>query len=294
MNTQEFESKCFSSSIKQLQSLKEYQLIPSEVNVNKLTKKELCKLLTIIYQANKDGSSEQFFSLLNMVGGKNPESVKLKEVCDTNVIPKQFIRIVKPTKRLYHGRSVTKAAGIWESEKDFRKIMWWAVDKITPLLYASTSIKGRSLDPFYRWDVYEARVKEPLPFLLITKKSIEYILNTPELANIKCEGKTIGKWIKKAFPIRKGKLKRRSHIDSDRKMSQCLCGHLNCVGYIADEIDVIDGPGKLHKEVLVCSPEETLKLKQYTTFSTKKGQQSVERYLNEETQKLLPDEVKNY
>jgi hypothetical protein len=172
--------------------------------------------------------------------------------------------------------------------------MWWAVEKITPLMYASTSIKGRSLDPFYRWDFYEARVKQPLPFLVMNKRSVKYFMETPEIANVKCEGKTVGKWIKKAFPIKNGKLKRRSHIDSDRKMAICLCSHLHCVGYIADEIQIADGPGKLHKEVMVCIPEDTLKLKKYMAFSTKRAQRSVERYLNESTTKLLPDEINNY
>ena len=275
----------------QLRQLPEYKQIPREIHKSTLSKKKLCKIIRIIHRANKEGSSKQFFGLLQSLGGGGDNC---KHIATAKSLPKKFIRIVKPSRKLYHGRSVTKSAGVWESAKDLRKIMWWAVEKITPLMYASTSIKGRSLDSFYRWDVYEASVKKPTRFLVISKESIQYFLENTEISNLKCEGKTVGKWLKKAFPVKKGKLKRRSHIDSDRKMATCLCNHLSCVGYIADEIDVVDGPGKLHKEVLVCVPENTLRLVQYMSFSTKKGQRSVERYLNETTTKLLPDILKKY
>lgn len=207
-------------------------------------------------------------------------------------IPNKFIKIVKPTKRLYHGRSVTKSAEVWESSKSFRKIMWWAVEKVTPLMYASTSIKGRSLDRFYRWDVYEAHTKVPTRFLLINKESVKFLMD--HYSDIKCEGLTVGKWLKEAFPMKKGKLYRRSHIDTDRKMAVCLCEHIHCAGYIANEIPVADGPGKLHKELLVCNPSDTLVLSRYLGFTTKKGQDSVERYLNEETTRIYPDIVKEF
>lgn len=296
----DFDKRCAKMSTSELKKLPEYRQIPKDIDKSKLTTQELCKIINVIHQSNREGTSRQFFELVRMLGGKSQpiQSQKIyvpPEDCNApSKFPKKFIRIIKPSRKLYHGRSVTKGAGIWESEKDFRKIMWWAVEKITPLMYASTSIKGRSLDPFYRWDVYEARVKQELPFLVMNKNSVEHILNTPEIANVKCEGKTVGKWLKKAFPIKKGKIHRRSHIDTDRKMAVCLCSHLHCVGYIADEIDVADGPGKLHKEVLVCVPQDTLILKKYMSFSSKRGQRSVEQYLNERSSKLLPDEVNEY
>jgi len=307
MTKHDFKQKCALMSKSELEKLPEYKQIPKEINVKSLTTKELCKVINIVHQANKDGSSRQFFGLLNMIGGDTALSKSLKiqpqpqpqqiiKDCNANTgqLPSQFIRIINPSRKLYHGRSVTRSAGVWESENDFKKIMWWAVERITPLMYASTSIKGRSLDPFYRWDIYEAHVKEPLPFLVMNKKSVMYFMENPEISEMKCEGKTVGKWLKKAFPIKNGKLKRRSHIDSDRKMAICLCSHLHCVGYIANQIQVVDGPGKLHKEVMICVPQETLKLDKYMTFSTKAAQLSVERYLNESTTKLLPDEIKIY
>ena len=290
----DFDEKCLSMTLKELKKLPEYIQIPKDLHRSQLSKTQLCKIIRIIHQANKEGSSRQFFGLLHMMGGKTEIKISTPEICNATELPKNFIRIINPSRKLYHGRSVTRSAGVWESHKDFKRIMWWAVEKITPLMYASTSIKGRSLDPFYRWDIYEGCVKEPMPFLVMNKKSVKYFLETPEIADVKCEGKTVGKWLKKTFPIKNGKLKRRSHIDSDRKMATCLCSHLNCVGYIADEIQVVDGPGKLHKEVMVCIPEHTLRLKKYMTFSSKQGQRSVERYLNESTTKLLPDKVINY
>lgn len=210
----------------------------------------------------------------------------------TTPLPKKFIKTVTSSKRLYHGRSVSKHTEIWSSEKSFRKIMWWAVERVTPLMYASTSIKGRSLDRFYRWDVYESRLKASTDFLIINKESIVFLMEN--YSDIKCEGLTVGKWLKEAFPIRKGKLYRRSHIDTDRKMAVCLCEHIHCGGYIADEIPVSDGPGRLHKEMLVCSPAETLKLVKYIGFSTAKAQNSVEKYLNRETNVLKPDIIKDF
>lgn len=306
----DFDKKCNTLTIAQLKKLPEYKQIPKEINKSELSKKSLCKLLKIIHASNREGSSSQFFDLVkslslknkttNKIGGKSlqksrpsPRLFKPKE-CNVPQLAKKYIRVIKPTRRLYHGRSISKNADVWESSKDLRKIMWWALEKITPLMYASTSIKGRSLDSFYRWDVYEARVKQHMPFLLMNKQSIQYFINTPEISELKCEGKTVGKWLKKAFPIKNGRLKRRSHIDSDRKMAICLCTNLSCVGYIADEIAVVEGPGKLHKEIMVCVPEETLVLKKYMGFSSKRGQRSVERYLNETTTKLLPDSIKKY
>ena len=204
-------------------------------------------------------------------------------------IPKKFIKIIHPSKRLYHGRSVTKYAPHWTSESSFRHIMWWALEQTTPLMYASMSIKGRSLDTLLRWDIYETHLNEPSPFLIINKESIEFL--THEFNNVKCEGKTIGKWLREAFPIRNGKLYRRSHVDSDRKMALCLCDHIHCVGYIANEIPIIDGPGKLHKELLVCYPAHILKLTKYSSFNSPKSQLSVERFLKEQGRKLKPDTV---
>jgi hypothetical protein len=207
-------------------------------------------------------------------------------------LPDKFVRIVKPSRKLYHGRSVTRNTDVWESSDDFRKIMWWALDKVTPLMYASTSIKGRSLDKFYRWDVYESNTVSDMRFLLITKQSILFLMEN--FSDVRCEGKTLGKWLKKAFPIINGKLYRRSHIDTDRKMAICMCEHVSCVGYIANEIPVSDGPGKLHKEIMICAPSKTLKLKKYMGFVTSRGQDSVEKYLQEKTTTLRPDVIKTY
>lgn len=249
-----------STTLDKLRKTKEYKMLPPPsclgLDKSSLTKKQLCKALVTF----KCGD-----------------------------LPKKYTRIVKPTRRLYHGRNVTKNADVWSSNNDLRKIMWWALEKTTPLMYASTSIKGRSLDLSYRWDVYEARVKVPTNFLLISKDSIEYLLNRDDIGYLKCEGKTVGKWLKKAFPIIRGKLYRNSHIDSDRKMAICLCKYLGCAGYISDEIKVVRGPGALHKELLVCNPKKTLTLNKYMGFDTHKGYRSVENYLNEKTTKLIPD-----
>jgi len=253
--------ECLSKTLDQLKSTKAYDKLPSNIDKSNLTKKQLCKAL-------------------------------VKYRCED--LPKRFLRIVKPTRRLYHGRSVTKSAKIWDSSNNFKKIMWWALEKITPLVYASTGIKGRSLDSFYRWDVYEARTRTPTKFLLMTKQSVEYLMSRDDVGALRCEGKTVSKWLKKAFPIKRGRLYRRSHINSDRKMAICLCRYLGCAGYISDEIRVIDGPGALHKEILVCDPKRTLRLHEYMGFSTKKGYRSVMRFLNEKTTKLTPDKYKKY
>lgn len=252
---------CISKTLDELKKTKAYKNLPPTIDKSNLSKKKLCKAL-----------------------------VKFR--CED--LPKKYTKIVKPSRRLYHGRSVNKNADIWSSSQDFRKIMWWALEKITPLMYASTSIKGRSLDNFYRWDVYEARMKEPTKFLSITKESVEYLMSRDDVGALRCEGKTVGRWLKKAFPIKRGKLYRRSHIDSDRKMAVCLCRYLGCAGYISQEIKVIDGPGALHKELLVCDPKRTLRLHEYNGFSTKKGYESVEKYLDEKTTRLKPDKVIRY
>lgn len=273
----DYYSKFESLTLDKLKKTKEYKRIPAHLNKSKLNKKQLVKLLTIIAIAKEKALSSK------SRGGSDS--------CSMSIL-KKYTKIVKPTRKLYHGRNVTKNAGVWESNKDFKRIMWWALERVTPLMYASTSIKGRSLDKFYRWDVYEARVAKNTRFLLITKESIQYLLSLPKITRLQCEGNTVGKWLKKAFPIIKGRLKRRSYIDSDRKMASCLCYHIDCSGYIADEIPVVDGPGALHKEIMVCVPEKTLKLKKYMGFSTNKGQTNVEQYLNEKTTKLRPDIIK--
>lgn len=272
----DFLKKCLSMPVIKLKNIKEYKQIPKDIKLPKMTKQQLCKLLAIIHESNKK-------DLLNIL-----------RILSTNTVqslPKKFIRIVKPSKRLYHGRNVGHSSGIWKNNKDLKRIMWWAIDRVTPLVYASTSMKGMSLDPFHRWDIYEAHMKKNTSLLFISKQSIEYILDTPEISNLQCEGKTVGKWLRKAFPIIRGKLKRRSYIESDRKMAICLCNHIGCCGYIANEIPVVNGPGALHKEILICIPSESLKLHKYISFTTKKGRLSVEKYLNKKTTKLSPDKV---
>ena len=286
-----FYDSCSKMSLPELKGTPEYRLIPKHIKKSELTKPDLCKLLAIIHQANLDGDSREFFDMLKTIGGSKSVH-KVPVVHQPPQVPNKYIRVIEPSRKLYHGRSVSKSAGVWETEDDFKKVMWWALERITPLMYASTSIKGRSLDNFYRWDVYESHLKRSTRFLVISKQSVQYLIE--HYGHIKCEGETLGKWLKETFPIKNGKLYRYSHIDTDRKMAACMCAHIECGGYIASEIPIVDGPGKLHKEILVCDPKDTLKLKKYMGFSTRSGQQSVEDFLNELTTRLKPDTVKIY
>ncbi len=287
-----FYEECMLLSMPELKRIKEYKHLPSRISKRQLSKHELCKVLTVIHQANIEGNSKEFFEGLKSIGGSK-QLLPLHPLPGTPPqIPNKYIRVITQSRRLYHGRSVSKSAAIWESEDSFKNVMWWALERITPLMYASTSIMGRSVDNFYRWDVYEAHLKQPTRFLVISKQSVQYLLD--HYGHIKCEGDTLKHWLKEAFPIKNGKLYRRSHIDTDRKMAACMCAHIGCGGYIANEIPVVDGPGKLHKEMLICDPKVVLKLKKYMGFSTIRAQQSVEDVLNEFGTRLKPDVTKTF
>lgn len=251
-------------------------------------KKEMCKLLAVAREA---GTSEEFVKLVENLSPRQLDN-RFESVMKREPIPTKFLKVVKPTFRFFHGRSVTRSAQIWNSSKSFKRVMWWAIDRITPLMYASTSIKGRDLDPSLRWDLYEASTKKEERLLKISKESVEWLQAT--LGDVKCEGKTLGWWLNKAFPIVNGKLKRISYIDNDRKMANCLCQHVGAIGYIAPEIKVPHDQGKMHKEALFCNPEIYLKLKKFSVFTTKKSQLSVERFLNGETSRITPDIVKEF
>lgn len=291
----DFYKECKGLTIEEIKKREEYTTLPQSIKkkVNRLkNKKELCKLLSVAHEANREGNAAEFFTLVQVAAElaslkPPPDSVQLRPP-----VPPKYLKKIKPSYRFYHGRSVTRSAKIWNSAKDFKRVMWWAIDRLTPLMYASTSIKGRELDSSLRWDLYEARTRKDETLLVISKESIEWIKNN--LGDIKCEGKTLGWWLNEAFPIVRGKLHRLSYIASDRKMANCLCQNIGAIGYIAPEIKVKDGYGSLHKEALFCNPEKYLKLKKFLVFTTKKSQASVDEFLNGETSTLKPDIVKNF
>ncbi len=290
----DFYKECKNTTLEDIKKKVEYTTLPKTIKnkANRLkNKKELCKLLSVAHEANKEGNAAEFFSLVQVaaeLSSLNPiESVQMRPP-----VPTKYLKVIKPTYRFYHGRSVTRSANIWNSSKDFKRVMWWAIDRLTPLMYASTSIKGRELDSSLRWDLYEARTRKDEKLLVISKESIEWI--TEHFGNIQCEGKTVGWWINEAFPIVKGKLHRVSYVASDRKMAKCLCENIGAIGYIAPEIKVKNGNGELHKEALFCNPERYLRLKKFMVFTTKKSQASVEEFLNGNTSTLKPDIVKMF
>lgn len=284
----DYYKKCKNITIDEIKKREEYTFLPLSIKrkAAKLkSKKELCKLLAVAIEANKEGSSREFFRLLEV-------SNQISSLLSNPHPPKKFLKTIKPSYRFFHGRSVTRSAQIWKTAKSFKRVMWWAVERYTPLLYASTSIKGRQLDTSLRWDLYEARVKQNQELFIISKESIKWILDN--IAYVKCEGRTLGSWIKEAFPIVNGKLKRESYIASDRSMAKCLCENVGTVGYLAPEIPVHDGVGRLHREAMFCNPAKYLKLKKYSVFTTKKSQKSVEDFLNERGTRVTPDIVKEF
>lgn len=289
--------ECKNNTFEEIKKMDVYTSLPDPIKkkarkINK--KKELCKFLAVAHEIEKASKEGEFKEIVNIVSLK-PEllsSIDIESVMKRIKVPSRFFKIVKPTYRFFHGRSVTRSAKIWDSAKSFKRVMWWAIDMTTPLMYASTSIKGRELDSSLRWDLYEARVKKEEKLLVITKESIEWL--NKYLGYLRCEGENLRYWLREAFPIIRNKLHRISYIESDRKMANCLCKHVGAIGYIASEIDVYDGPGQMHREVMFCNPEKHLKLKKFSVFTTKKSQESVEEYLNRETSRLKPDIVKEF
>lgn len=268
-------------TIKQIKNIQEYKRIIKHIKkynkYERMTKKQIYNLLVFLSDIHDE--NELIFFFKNMY-------TKTCSLEQQVFIPKKFIRIIMPTKRLYHGRNVHNTTKRWDGSKNLHQIMWWALERTTPLVYAKTAFNNNER---HRWDVYEARLKHATPFLIISKQSIEYLLSIPKLKNLKCEGKTVGAWIKGAFPIIRGELKRRSYIESDRNMAICLCKSIGCYGYVANEIPVANAKGSLHKEILICDPPQQIKLYKFISFKTKKGKENVQRYLNERTTKLTPD-----
>jgi len=275
----------------ELKKTKEYAEVPTQIKKSTLPKDELCKLLAVVHAAEREGDADEFFGLLGMVQKvvKDPSLVKIKP---RPPLPEKFAKVIKPTYRLFHGRSASRSGNIWKSSHLFRKVMWFAVEMVTPLVYASMSPKGGELDKSHRWDLYEVRVKKPVKMLVISKESIQFIIS--EYGDVKCDGKTLRRWIKEAFPIKRGKLYRNSYISSDRKMASCLCASLDIVGYISPEIKVPSGFGVFHREAMFCNPAGALRLVAYRGFSTKSAQESVRKFLDGVSRKLQPDVWKKF
>lgn len=283
----DFYIECKNKTIEDIKQMDIFKSLPDTIKkrANRIKhKKELCKFIVVANETN----SLDFINIISNL----PSDMTIESVLKRIQIPSKYFKIVKPTYRFFHGRSVTRSAKIWNSAKSFKRVMWWAIDITTPLMYASTSIKGRELDSSLRWDLYEARVKKDEKLMLITIESIKWLIKN--LGNLSCEGKTLGHWLNKTFPIKRGKLHRVSYIESDRKMANCLCTHIGAIGYIAPEIDVYDGFGQMHKEAMFCNPEKHLKLKKFSVFTTRKSQNSVEDYLNKENGRLRPDLAKEF
>lgn len=279
-------------TIKELIQSKDFKSLPDDLKrkAKRLTKKELCKLLAVAKEANKEGDVKEFVSLVKITSFGPPKGLELNS--KRPALPKKYTKVIGSSKRFYHGRAVTRSANIWNSSKSFKYVMWFALDRYTPLLYSSTSIKGRERDKKWRWDLYEARLRKEQRFLVISKESIEWLIKW--YGDIRCEGKTVGRWLREAFPIVRGKLRRESYIESDKKMALCLCRNVKTIGYIAPEIKVLGESGNLHAEAMFCNPTKHLKLKKFSVFTTKKSQLSVEKFLDGKTSTLRPDLTKTF